>query len=41
MESKTADEIKWNINITTEREYWYNHLLKTFILAPVECPNCA
>lgn len=41
MESKTADEIKWNINITTEREYWYNHLFKTFIKAPLECPNCS
>ena len=40
MENKISDEIKWNINITTEREYWYNHLLKTFIKVPFECPNC-
>ena len=41
MESKTSDKIKWNKNITTEREYWHNHLLKTFIKTPLECPNCA
>ena len=41
MEIKKPDEIKWNINITTEREYWHSHLLKTFIKAPLECPNYA
>ena len=41
MLAKTADEIKWNIDIFTERNYWKANLIKKFIIIPKACPLCA
>lgn len=38
---KTSDEIKWNIDIFTERNYWKANLIKKFIIIPKACPLCA
>lgn len=40
MELLKDDEIKWNIRINTEKEYWKNNLLGEFILIPTACSLC-
>ena len=39
MLQKTADELKWNINISNERKYWYENIINIFIKIPKICPN--
>ena len=41
MLAKTADEIKWNIDIFTERNYWKANLIKKYIIIPKAYPICA
>ena len=41
MENKTDDELKWNINIRDERNYWINQLIEKFIKIPKQCLNCS
>ena len=40
MENLKDDEVKWNIKINTEREYWKKNLLGVFIPIPKSCPLC-
>ena len=41
MQIKTSDEIKWNISIEAERDYWINNLINHFIKSPEKCPLCS
>ena len=41
MLQKTADELKWNINISNERKYWYENIINIFVKIPKICPNCS
>ena len=41
MENKTDDELKWNINIRDERNYWINQLIEKFLKIPKQCLNCS
>jgi hypothetical protein len=38
MELLKDDEIKWNIRLNTERQYWKKNLLGEFIPIPKDCP---
>ena len=40
MDNKTYDELKWNIILTEERNYWINQLIQILIKIPKQYPNC-
>ena len=41
-ESETKEEIeyKWSIDMTKERKYWKEYIIKFYVYLPEACPQC-